>query len=1044
MKRFEKTFFPYLKDLFSGFFSSSGGKEEKYLIDFSHMHQGEEGSKMHLFYVLLFAFSLVAVLWQHSLASYTFCMIFLLLPALFFLYIPYRIMDTFWRQVLSCAIFFAACFWISYRVKKNIPFDLALVEGLVCGSFAFLVNCTRKDYHYLFFVSLFLLIYGGLVPRKILLYILPLVFLSIIILLAGERKIFLAGEKKIFRSKAAHSPLRSFFRSWHTGLLQLFVAVPIFIYIFSLIPLHEISEEGFFEVSFMTTRTSALPPDLKKWLNQEKKVQVDGRGNVFVRGNNNADTASRSGKKSNFPDLPGNSDGNGQGSSPGKDLVFTVAMPVKLYHLATLYDEYDGKVWRTSPELLQMQVTDQHSSNKVYSFSINSKYTVFKWLSQNLYAPYRPTDFQQPFPASYTDNMQEWGSFIRLLKQNSFQAKFKEGISLPKLPYSYQVSSVLSIPILGGIENEEKKQDLIDSAGEYFAGQETAKKNKVVEEIRKREEKAKKRKLAKKKILPTFVPKKKTPPVLKKNVTAEKKKSPGRQKALVIAFEKAGGAWKRSKVMGKSEFPCHRPKITGYAPEKLQYIPRMRTSRDAAWRTSLPKKHFLSLPPELSTRVTGLALLLTRDRLTPYEKAMALRNYLRENYKYKLTASPVPEGKESVEYFLFELKEGHCEYFAASLTILARAAGLPARVAIGFSPGNYNALTKFFEVHEYHAHAWSQIYIENVGWLTFDAVPPGNIVSETLPAGLGLLRDPFGEEWKITPPELTQSTLGFVKNTLLKEAVKEKSEELKKTVEKMLENEDELKKKEKGEGKGKKDVVKGKKRKTSSRKPGSAVAERLKNFFLYFTGRTGERIVAFLSTSKGRSFTLVLFIFAGALFLFFRNILSYGKFLFCRYRFGCLITGAEKELSPEKSILILYRALRLLLLLAGMERKHNEELLSYGKNCKKSFYNAFLERKGDHKIRKGSEEKYKEFLMLLEEKSSLFSDDICAVFTFYYSLEYGNRRGSRKEAGELLQKVREIFLLLRELYEDGFFFLEKWIFQEPFPVDEKFSHYSNE
>jgi hypothetical protein len=66
-------------------------------------------------------------------------------------------------------------------------------------------------------------------------------------------------------------------------------------------------------------------------------------------------------------------------------------------------------------------------------------------------------------------------------------------------------------------------------------------------------------------------------------------------------------------------------------------------------------------------------------------------------------------------------------------------------------------LNGYFEVHEYHAHAWTQIFIKEKGWLTFDATPPGQIVSRTTPLGLGSLHDPFGDEWRVTPPEMTEA-----------------------------------------------------------------------------------------------------------------------------------------------------------------------------------------------------------------------------------------------------------------------------------------------
>ena len=88
--------------------------------------------------------------------------------------------------------------------------------------------------------------------------------------------------------------------------------------------------------------------------------------------------------------------------------------------------------------------------------------------------------------------------------------------------------------------------------------------------------------------------------------------------------------------------------------------------------------------------------------------------------------------------------------------------GIPARVATGFSPGNFDALNKCFEVYEYHAHAWAQVYFEGSGWLTFDATPPGQIVSRTTPYGFGSLQDPFGDEWRVMPPELTKETQRYM------------------------------------------------------------------------------------------------------------------------------------------------------------------------------------------------------------------------------------------------------------------------------------------
>lgn len=188
------------------------------------------------------------------------------------------------------------------------------------------------------------------------------------------------------------------------------------------------------------------------------------------------------------------------------------------------------------------------------------------------------------------------------------------------------------------------------------------------------------------------------------------------------------------------------------------------------WEERVSRQHYLYLPPRdiISKRLRDKTLSITSGARDPYSKAIKLRDYLRKNYSYKQFADPVPDGKEPADYFVFELKTGHCEYFASALAVMARIVDLPARVATGFSPGNYNALTGYFEVHEYHAHAWTQIFIEGMGWLTFDASPPGAVQSRTTPFGIGSLRDPFGDSWRILPPEITPETQKVIASNIAK------------------------------------------------------------------------------------------------------------------------------------------------------------------------------------------------------------------------------------------------------------------------------------
>lgn len=177
----------------------------------------------------------------------------------------------------------------------------------------------------------------------------------------------------------------------------------------------------------------------------------------------------------------------------------------------------------------------------------------------------------------------------------------------------------------------------------------------------------------------------------------------------------------------------------------------------ASWETFANQGwNYRRLPDRLvSERLRRLALALTQDCETPMEKALTLQEHLRQHYAYSVTPPPIPDDAEPVDCFLFETREGYCQHFAQALTVLARLAGLPARLATGYSPGNHNLLANCFEVYEYHAHAWTQIFIEPYGWLTFDGVAPGNLRLESGPSFLRRLMDPFGEDWNAHPPELS-------------------------------------------------------------------------------------------------------------------------------------------------------------------------------------------------------------------------------------------------------------------------------------------------
>lgn len=134
------------------------------------------------------------------------------------------------------------------------------------------------------------------------------------------------------------------------------------------------------------------------------------------------------------------------------------------------------------------------------------------------------------------------------------------------------------------------------------------------------------------------------------------------------------------------------------------------------------KEDYLQVPDLLPNRVKDLALEKSKSGQTPYEKALLLTRYLRNNYKYSLSPDFLPVGEDFVDYFLFEEKEGYCTYFATSLSILLRTLDIPSRYVEGFRTPDQSENGRY-EVKLSHGHAWVEAYFDGYGWVTLEATP---------------------------------------------------------------------------------------------------------------------------------------------------------------------------------------------------------------------------------------------------------------------------------------------------------------------------------
>jgi transglutaminase-like putative cysteine protease len=138
----------------------------------------------------------------------------------------------------------------------------------------------------------------------------------------------------------------------------------------------------------------------------------------------------------------------------------------------------------------------------------------------------------------------------------------------------------------------------------------------------------------------------------------------------------------------------------------------------------------LDVPTEMRARLTTLVDQVLQgvpaDDLVA--RAEALERYLRDGeFLYSLRMGVTDPSIDPIEDFLFNRKEGHCEYFASALTLLLRTAGIPARMVNGFKGGDYNGLAGMLYVRQKHAHSWSEALIGRSGrspiWKTLDATP---------------------------------------------------------------------------------------------------------------------------------------------------------------------------------------------------------------------------------------------------------------------------------------------------------------------------------
>lgn len=155
-------------------------------------------------------------------------------------------------------------------------------------------------------------------------------------------------------------------------------------------------------------------------------------------------------------------------------------------------------------------------------------------------------------------------------------------------------------------------------------------------------------------------------------------------------------------------------------------------------------KYYLQIPPEIAEKVRQRTeeILANKNKVakssnpinSPYEKALYLAQYLKQNPNYKLQKEPpfFAEGEDLVSAFLFGYQNspegekvigGYGDHFSTVLTIMLRSIGIPARLVAGYSPGEFNPFTGLYVVKNTNAYMMTEVYFPEYGWFAFNPIP---------------------------------------------------------------------------------------------------------------------------------------------------------------------------------------------------------------------------------------------------------------------------------------------------------------------------------
>ena len=180
-----------------------------------------------------------------------------------------------------------------------------------------------------------------------------------------------------------------------------------------------------------------------------------------------------------------------------------------------------------------------------------------------------------------------------------------------------------------------------------------------------------------------------------------------------------------------------------------------------------PDVKYLQLPTSgMARKIKDLTGKVARPQDTQVQKISRIRSFLARNCKYSLKVNN-PQNRTPLDNFIFYEKKGHCVLFASSFTLMLRSAGIPARMVNGFAGGDYDLKKGMYVMKSSNAHAWTEIYFENYGWVVCDPTPEAENVS---PGVADVPEFDEGSFEDISKTQVVSSSTAVVENTFFSSA----------------------------------------------------------------------------------------------------------------------------------------------------------------------------------------------------------------------------------------------------------------------------------